>query len=295
MTSPRDPKASEVMSSIATSLYSLHPERLRSFVLPREHGAWGILLVPLLTGAWIGFATGRGIFPLILFLAASLALFCLRTPVEIRLGTSPLRVQSPAERWVVAYSIFVYVTLATFAVGWLLWREHAYGLLLVGGAAAIFFVAQAALKKLGRHARMAAQLVGVVGLTSTAAGAYYVVRGLLDRTALILWAANWLFAANQIHFVQTRIHGARSATRSDKLNSGRWFLAGEIVTALLLAAAWRLEYLPGLAALAFVPVLIRGLRWFWRGSEPLAIHRLGLTELAHALSFGALFILGFQL
>jgi hypothetical protein len=295
MTSPRDPKAGEVMSSIATSLYSLHPERLRSFVLPREHGAWGILLVPLLTGAWIGFATGRGIFPLILFLAASLALFCLRAPLEIRLGTSPLRAQSPAERGVVAYSILIYVTLAAFAVGWLLWREHAYGLLLVGGVAAIFFVAQAALKKLGRRTRMAAQLVGAIGLTSTAAGAYYVVTGLLDRTALILWAANWLFAANQIHFVQTRIHGARSATRSDKLNSGRWFLAGEIVTALLLAAAWRLEYLPGLAALAFVPVLIRGLRWFWRGSEPLAIHRLGFTELAHALSFGALFILGFQL
>jgi hypothetical protein len=96
MASPRDPKASEVTSSIATSLYSLHPERLRSFVLPREHGAWGILLVPLLTGAWIGFATRRGILPIILFVIASLALFCLRTPLEIRLGMSPLRMQSPA-------------------------------------------------------------------------------------------------------------------------------------------------------------------------------------------------------
>ena len=119
------------MSSVASSLNSLPAERLRSFVLPREHGAWGILLVPLVTGAWIGFATGRGILPLILFLIASLALFCLRTPLEIRLGTSPLRAQTPSEGLVVLSSIFVYATLAAFAVGWLLWREHADGLLLV--------------------------------------------------------------------------------------------------------------------------------------------------------------------
>jgi hypothetical protein len=283
------------MSSVATSLSSLQAERLRWFVLPREHGAWGILLVPLVTGAWIGFSAGRGILPLILFVTASLALFCLRTPLEIRLGTSPLRAQTPSEGLVVLSSIFVYATLAAFAVGWLLWRERAYGLLLVGGAAAMFFVAQAGLKRLGRRARMAAQLVGALGLTSTAAGAYYVVTGVLDQRALILWAANWLFAANQIHFVQTRIHGARAGRRSDKLSSGRWFVVGEMVTALLLIAAWRLVYLPGLAALAFVPVLVRGLRWFWQGNEPLAIHRVGFTELAHALAFGALFILGFQL
>jgi len=283
------------MSSVATSLDSLPAERLRWFVLPREHGAWGILLVPLVTGAWIGFSVGRGILPLILFVTASLALFCLRTPLEVRLGISPLRAQTPSEGLVVLSSIFVYATLAACAVGWLLWRERAYGLLLVGGAAAMFFVAQAGLKRLGRRARMAAQLVGALGLTSTAAGAYYVVTGVLDERALILWAANGLFAANQIHFVQTRIHGARAGRRSDKLSSGRWFLVGEMVTAVLLAAAWRLEYLPGLAALAFVPVLIRGLRWFFQSNAPLAIHRLGFTELAHALAFGALFILGFQL
>ena len=283
------------MSSLATGAYSLQTERLRSFVLPREHGAWGILLVPLVTGAWIGFSEGARVLPLLLFLTASLSLFCLRTPLEVWLGTSPLRVQSSIERWVVVYSIFAYATLAALAVGWLLWRERADGLLLVGGAAAMFFIAQAGLKRLGRGARMAAQLVGAIGLTSTAAGAYYVVTGRLDRTALTLWAANWLFAANQIHFVQTRIHGARAGGRSDKLSWGRWFLAGEMVTAVLLAAAWRLEYLPGLAVLAFVPVLIRGLRWFFQSNAPLAIHRLGFTELAHALAFGALFIVGFQL
>jgi hypothetical protein len=282
------------MTAMASELRTRQAERWRSFILPREHGAWGILLVPLATGAWIGFARGRAALPLALFIAASLALFCLRTPVEVWLGRSPLRAQTPSERLTVVYSAFVYAAIATFAVGWLLWRERALGLLIVGGSAAILFVAQSGLKKLGRHTRMAAQLVGAMGLTSTAAGAYYVVTGRLDAQGLTLWAANWLFAANQIHFVQTRVHGARLATRSEKFREGRWFLAGEVLTVLLLIAAWRADRLPGLSALAFAPVLFRGLRWFSRGKEPLAIHRLGLTELAHSLAFGALFILGYR-
>ena len=32
--------------------------RQKSLIIPREHGAWGILLVPLVTGAAFGLAAG---------------------------------------------------------------------------------------------------------------------------------------------------------------------------------------------------------------------------------------------
>ena len=51
-------------------------------------------------------------------------------------------------------------------------------------------------------------MVGAAGLTSTAPAAYYVVTGYLDITAWALWAANLLFAINQIQFVQIRIHAS---------------------------------------------------------------------------------------
>ncbi|HUU13678.1 MAG TPA: hypothetical protein VM182_08195, partial [Terriglobia bacterium] len=76
---------------------------------------------------------------------------------------------------------------------------------------------------------------------------------------------------------------------------GRRFLAGEALTVLILLLAWRLGGLPGAAAWAFGPVLARGLVWFFRQPTPLGIHRLGFSELAHALTFGALLILGFHL
>jgi hypothetical protein len=283
------------MSTVASEFHLLPQGRLRSLVFPREHGAWGILLVPLVTGAWIGLTTGRGFFPLILFITASLALFCLRTPAEIWLETSPLRPQTPAERHAVLVSIFAYAAIAAIALGLLLGRERATGLLLLGAVVGVLFVAQALLKKLRRQTRMAAQLLGSLGLTSTAAGAYYVVTGRFDATALILWGANWLFAANQIHFVQLRIHSARASGPADKLARGKGFLAGEMITAGLLLAAWRTGGLPGAAALAFAPALLRGLFWFLRRPAPLEIYRLGYSELAHALAFGVLLILGFHL
>lgn len=282
------------MSSIASEFHVLHQERLRSFIFPREHGAWGILLVPLVTAAWIGFAPGRRILPLIYFVAASLALFCLCTPLEIWLKSSPLRAQTPTERHAVVSSIFAYAAVAVIALVFLLGHEHAYGLLILGAVIGALFIAQALLKKLGRQTRMTAQLIGSLGLTSTAAGAYYVVTGQFDSKALLLWGANWLFAANQIQFVQLRIHSARAGGLAEKVARGKSFLAAQLLTVLLLAAAWRVGGLPGAAALAFAPALIRGFWWFLRRPAPLEIYRLGYGELANALAFGVLFILGFQ-
>ena len=283
------------MATVVSSFHPAQPERFRSFVLPREHGAWGMLLIPIMTGAAVGFASGHAALPLVLFAAAALSIFGLRTPVEAWVGASALRPATPAERRVVLYSIFSYAAVATLTVGWLLFHEKALGLIFIGAAAAIIFGLQASIKSLGRPARMAAQILGAVGLTSTAPGAYYVVTGSLDQQAMLLWALNWLFAANQIHFVQVRIRGARAAKFPEKFALGRWFLVGEVVTTFLLTTAWLTGLLPGLAALAFVPVLLRGVYWFLEGEKPLVIHRLGFTELAHALAFGVLLILGYLL
>ena len=102
------------------------------------------------------------------------------------------------------------------------------GLLLIGAVAALAFAIQAVVKKLGRKGRMPAQIIGAIGLTSTAAGAYYVATGKLDQVALALWLANWLFAGDQIHFVQVRIHASRAATMDEKLQQGLPFFAGQV-------------------------------------------------------------------
>jgi 4-hydroxybenzoate polyprenyltransferase len=140
---------------------------------------------------------------------------------------------------------------------------------------------------------MPAQIIGAIGLTSTAAGAYYVASGALDRTAVLLWIANWLFAADQIHFVQTRIRGSRLNTSSEKFARGKWFVYAQIGLLVVLAAASAYRLLPLWTLVAFVPALARGIVWFVRPMQPLDVHKLGFSELAQALMFGALLAIAF--
>jgi YwiC-like protein len=283
------------MSSASPLLHPLSPAHLRSCLLPREHGAWGILLISLLTGSWAGHPAGEKIVPLVLFALAALGLFCARTPLEAWLGVSPVRAHHTAERAAILFSLFLYSSISAAALVILFWRVRAFGLLPLGAAAASVFLAQSILRSGGRETRMMAQLAGSLALTSTAAGAYYLASGRFGATALAIWAANWLMAVNQIHYVQVRIRSARAATRGDKLARGRSFLLGETLTLLLLTFAWRFSWLPALTLCAFVPLLLRGLGWFFQPPRTLEIHRLGVSELLFGLLFGCLFILGFQI
>ncbi len=269
--------------------------RMRLLILPREHGAWGILLVPLATGAVVGLLRGGHAAPVLLFAIAALALFCLRTPVESLLGTSPMRAANDAERRTVILVIAAMAMVALLSLDALLRHGQNPGLLIIGAVAALLFALQAWLRRRGRSARMAAQLLGALGLTSTAAGAYYVVTGRFDSHALALWLANWIFAGNQIHFVQLRIHGARLAGFEQKFAHAASFFFGQIVMVAVLVAAWDTGLLPWLALLAFLPVFVRGTLWFFSGPQPLRVHRLGIAELTHAISFGVLLILSFRL
>jgi hypothetical protein len=268
--------------------------RARALIIPREHGAWGLLLIPLFTGLVAGLPSAHRFWPLLLFVIAALCLFWLRTPVESLLGSGPMA-RTSRERWIAFLASVVIAAVSTTCLAGLMWGGRHPKLLLVGLIAASAFVFQTVLRTLGRGMRMISQSVGAIGLTATAPAAYYLGTGRLDSLALVLWAANWLFAWNQIHFVQLRIHAARSITFSEKFAQGRFFFLAQILLllALILASLYRL--IPPLIILAFVPTLVRGTRWFFREPEPLDVKRLGWSEMKQGAGFGILLAVAFLL
>ncbi len=278
---------------MAALTMSAQQARKRTMIVPREHGAWGMLLVPLATGAIVASRAAFHATALSLFVIATLALFWLRTPVEARLGLSPIKAQTKDERSLVMRTIVVLCAIALASLALLFATGYARGLLLIGAVSGLCFGVQALVKKLGRSGRMPAQIIGAIGLTSTAAGAYYVAAGKLDATAVALWAANWLFAADQVHFVQVRIRGSRLTGRRQKMTRGKWFLIGQLglVIGLVVASAYKLS--PVWLAVAFVPALLRGMLWFVRPTQPLDVHRLGFSELSQAIIFGVLLAAAF--
>ena len=257
-------------------------------LIPREHGAWGMLLVPLATGAIVAAHSAFNGVALLLFIVATLSLFWLRTPVEAWFGLSPIKAQTREERRLVMQAIVALCAIALASLGLLVANGHARGLLLIGAVSGLAFGVQALVKKLGRAGRMPAQIIGAIGLTSTAAGAYYVATGRLNATAVALWAANWLFAADQIHFVQIRIRGSKLTSASEKFTRGRWFVYAQLALVIALFAASAYHALPVWTFAAFLPALWRGLAWFVRPTQPLDVHKLGFSELGQAIAFGVL-------
>lgn len=254
-----------------------------------------MLLIPLITGAAVGLRNGGHGWPLVPLSITVLTLFWLRTPVESWFGAAAVRARSAREFALVRKAVLILSTVAVSALAWLFWGGRNAALLWVGGAAGVAFLGQALVKKNGRTGRVAAQIIGAAGLTATAPAAYYVVTGGFGRTAWSLWISNFLFAANQIQFVQLRIRAARAVTTADKVAAGREFLAAQLLLPVLLAAAAAEGFAGWLAVLAFAPVLVRGFAWFLEEGEPLAIHTLGKQELIYAGVFGVLLAGGMAL
>src|SRR5579872_710255 len=277
---------SHVITESAPGMRSSQQARTRALVIPREHGAWGLLLVPLFTGLAVGLASVPKGWPVFLFTVAALSLFWLRTPVESLLGTTALSAQTSAERRIALLASLGLAALSGICLAGLLWGGRNFELWLIGAAGAGAFIAQTLLKQIGRNFRMPAQIVGSIGLTCTAPAAYYLATGQLDRTAWLLWAANWIFAGDQIHFVQLRIHAARAATLREKFTRGRsFFLAQALLVTVLVIAGFE-RWIPALVTLAFLPALARGFGWFFRPSQPLQVRSLGWSEMRQGIAFG---------
>ena len=281
------------MTETSEAVRAAQRARTRALIVPREHGAWGLLLVPLFTGVAAGFTSVHRIWPLLVFTVGALSLFWLRTPVESLLGTGLLTTHTSRERWTALIASALLTSVSAACLAGLMWKGRNLQLLLLGTVAGVAFVAQAVLRRLGRWARMAAQLVGAIGLTCTAPAAYYIGTGRLSERAFVLWAANWIFAGNQIHFVQLCIHSARAAHFSEKFARGRAFFLAQPLLLIVLVFSSLQRAVPPFMTFAFVPALVRGTQWFFRKPEPLDVKSLGWSEVKQGVMFGIFLAIAF--
>lgn len=290
---PENSQLSSIQADAAMA--KVRRERHRALIVPREHGAWGLLLVPMITGAGVAFRECSHIFPLILLTAAAFALFWLRTPVESLLGTSAMKAETSEEARTVKSVIAILGVVAAVALGMLLWAGRNVDLWPLGAAVGAAFIGQALLKKLGRRARMLSEMVGTIGLTASAPAAYYVITGNFNATAWMLWLANILFAGDQIHYVQLRIHTAKIEGFRAKVTRGWAFASGQALMTAIITVACMARVMPPIASIAFAPLLFRGWFYFVQEPAPLMVRRLGWGEVKHAAAFCILFVSAFTL
>jgi hypothetical protein len=264
-------------------------------LVPREHGAWGLLLMPLMTAACIGIPGSHALADLLMLIVATLTLFWVRTPLEAYFGFGLMKARTREEK---RATLRLSVLLLPFAIAtlWMLIVAHRhYTLLLIGSLVGAAFATQATLRLFGRKMRMWAQMIGAIGLTATSAAAYAVVTGRLDAKAFAIWFACWLFAGDQIHYVQVRMRTAKVVSKMERIRRSRNFLLGQLIMIAVVCAATAWHVLPTLALAAFVPIILRGVLWLTKRQISVDVHWLGVTELLQGITFSVLLVSTFFL
>jgi YwiC-like protein len=269
------------------------PAATKKLLVPREHGSWGLWLLPLITGAVVAAADhpGRGNYAIFWFCAASAAAFLAYQPLEALLGISAVKARTPEEKQLAATWVILSAFVATVSALQLLLSGRGRVLLFALLAAACFGIRMLFGKVRGLRATR--QILGALALSSSAAAAYYVVAGEIAWTAFVLWAACWVFAAAQIEYVQLRMHTAGVRSCAEKARAGWKVYLIHALLVLLTTIAAIAGHAPGLFALLFIPAMARLIIWTLRRPQKIDFYALGFSELFQSVLFTCLLIVSF--
>ena len=246
--------------------------------LPKEHGAWAMLYVPLVAGASVagGFSWRVVLIALamtFIFIARESLLAWWRTRRRGSDGRESLRV------------MLVYLGLAGASSAPLILISHLFWLTPLGLAAIALLGVNAEQGARREDRTVTGEMIAILGLTLTAPTVYYVARGQWDEVALWLWALCALYFASSVFYVKLRVHWLNrrkeQARRQARVRCALYhtFLLAAL---LVLAVTGSLNLF---ALIAFTPVLARSFSQLIKPTTQLNLRRIGVLEIVYSVVF----------
>ncbi|MFQ5577215.1 MAG: YwiC-like family protein [Anaerolineae bacterium] len=262
--------------------------------LPKEHGSWAMLVVPLLTG--LAVAPGWRWRALAL-LAAALGFFLLRFPLATLVKTRARKNAARAEqlRWAAVCG-----GVTAISGGWLVVGQKLWGLAAMGAAGVLLVIFHLWLVARRREMSVAGQLAGIAGLALGAPMACYTAAGVLNGTAALLWLANTLYFGGTVFYIKLKVRQQPRLPAPERpvrrLLKARACLAYQTFALTVIILLVTLQKAPLLIPLAFAPATVKVLHgaWRWQDKKTLNLVRLGVTEIVHSVTFAALVIGSFK-
>jgi len=268
----------------------LHKARKLTFAVgkppvPREHGAWVMLLAPIALG--FGAAGDRTWTDWLLLPAAASCLFCAREAGGLVLRR---RATAATAFWLGAYLLFALALLAPLI------RRGDGVLICIGTLAAGLLAIYSALRVLPSHKwfdrSRSGELLGVLSLTLTGAGAAGLALDKLTNLAWLVWAASAVYFAGGVLHVRMWLgatHYRKDFNRRSAL-AVAWpsltlHLAMMVAAGSLLLMHWRAS--PWLLV-AIAPAVVRAVGGYLKLSATLPpMKRVGVTETCLAIWYFA--------
>jgi len=258
-------------------------------IFTREHGAWALLLVPILTG--IGLAGRVEVNHLYLTLS-SIFFFLSYAPAQIvfrlwQRRDSERERFSAAAVWGSAFASLGFMSVVPLIVG-------GYLLILpIGILAVILFILNYALAKRSGKT-LVGDIVGMLALTLGAPAAMCVGAMSIDARSVILWLLNFLFFASGAFYVHMKIAASRmkdrSFTPSQKLNLGYQNLLYHAVMIGIITALVTRAHAPTSLFIVFLPITLHAMYGTVTLSRVANFKRLGLILLGHSILFAGILV-----
>jgi hypothetical protein len=269
--------------------------RVGAPLIPDDHGAYDMLLLPMVWGFIVGAIQGQGtqgvVAACLLFGVALVALFFASEPLGVVFKPrSGAAARYRAVWWLAIYLGVGVIAGAPLLLVWGLW-ELGWFAVVAAGLMVVFLVAV----KMRKQRSLGVRMPGIICLTLSGPGAYYVVTGRLDPMAWGLWVACAIYFVGTVFNVRSWFE----MNRQKKSGVGEprlpGWLVGSIVgylvvggLAVAVLAAW--GALPWVAYVAVVPSLLRAGWTLWRTPYWLPIKKVGLIEFAQSFAFGVLLV-----
>ena len=286
-----------------TPLPAAHSSTGLRLLLPREHGAWGMVALPFLAGAVVG--GGWASIRVLAGLLAVFSVFLLREPLlffwrqrvanrKYGLRARPAAASDEDLRRSARLSLLIYCSVGVIAGLYLAAQLSLVPLLLLGSGAALLTLVAAYLTVRNYQRHPILQIASAIGLTASSLLAFLAARGSWEAPAFWIWG---LFAAHNIVSVlvvharlETMIAARTSgpAPTTDRRNA--WIAQSGIGLLLVVLAIGSHPWL----MLPFLPPLTLHSWELWH-FRPEKLHRLpmrrvGWMQLTASVAFCLLLI-----
>jgi hypothetical protein len=259
----------------------------KRLIMPAEHGSWSWLLVPYFVGVLVA---GRWNATAWLVLSGGLAAFLMRQPATVAMRARTGRGRKADGGPAIAWTIFLGVIALASLTGLLIMGRVELLWLLIPLAIVLVLYLLASRQRQASVRSLWMELVGAIGLATTAPAAYIAATGHLDNLAWVLWAL--MAGQNGLGVLYVRLRIADTRGRIKKRMPTVWahglLLAITAVAVLLGAVPW-------LAVVPFAGFLARAI-WAAMRVRPIAnIKRFGFSEIGAEILGGLLIAVGWIL
>ena len=250
----------------------------RKHLIPREHGAWAMWIVPFIIGM---FASGGFTIQALQVFLSTLLVFFARSALGSAVRLRERDKSTAAKCLVIAAIELLAAILCVISIV----LEINISFIVVSGLAGLILLADLFWVRDRMERNLGIELIGVAGFVITGPAVYLANTGQWQVTAIWLWLFSFVYFAGSVFYVKLRL--ARTAVKGKIMENeqkyARLIIAYTLVISVILIVMAGITNIAGWFLLGYIP-------WFLylliNGFKPAKnLNRIGWVLIVHSLYF----------